>query len=506
MTSTKSRPSPATGRGSCREPASGVPESDRRLTDVKRDFFDGVAGQYIAPGPFKSYYYERLRRLVGFNVPVGSSVVELGCGVGDLLAFLKPKRGLGIDFSKEMIERAKERHPDLEFIAADIQHLDLEECFDFILLSNVVGDVVDVQRMVAGIKRLCHERTRIIIVDFNYLWGPLVKVAELMGIKPRQRVQNWLELTDLENLFALEGIEPVKRGRDMLCPVRIPVISDFINDFLGTVPGVSRLSVNELLVARKSPDTSHKDYTVSVIVACKDERGNIEELVRAVPKMGLGTEIVFVDGNSQDGTVEEIERCMKIRDDLNPDLDDMRVFIQPGKGKGDAVRMGFEEAVGDVLMILDADITVRPEDLPKFYKALAEGTGEFINGSRLVYPMEDQAMRFLNMLGNHFFGWVFSWLMDQRLTDTLCGTKVLFKRDYEAIKRGRSFFGEFDPFGDFDLLFGAAKQNLKICEVPIRYRNREYGDIKISRFRHGLLLLKMSALAFKRFKLHRGLD
>jgi glycosyltransferase involved in cell wall biosynthesis len=259
-----------------------------------------------------------------------------------------------------------------------------------------------------------------------------------------------------------------------------------------------------LTVGRPVKKKRRKEYKVSVIVTCKDELGNIEEIFKTVPKMGKGTELIFVDGNSKDGTVEEIERCIKIVDKLNPDLDSVSVMVQPGKGKGDAVRMGFDAAKGDVLMILDADITVRSEELPKFYEALVSGRGEFINGTRLVYPMESEAMRFLNMLGNHFFGWVFSYLLDQRLTDTLCGTKVLLKKDYQAIIRGREFFGDFDRFVDFDLLFGAAKLNLKICEVPIRYRNREYGDIKIDRFKHGLLLLKMSALAFKRFKLYKG--
>lgn len=485
----------------------GVPERDRRLGESRREFFDSVAGQYENPGPFKRYYNDRLQKLIGFNIPAGSSVLELGCGVGDLLASLDTSRGLGVDFSEEMISRARVRHPDLEFMVADVQGLDLDEKFDFILLSNIIGELVDVQRAFEGLRRVCHDRTRIVITDLNYLWGPWVRLAEMVGLKPRQRDQNWLELKDLENLLALGGMEVVKRGRDTILPLGIPVVADAVNDLLGTLPFLSRLAANEVVVARPVPSNSDREeHKVSVVVACKDERGNIEELVRTVPRMGLGTEMIFVDGHSTDGTVEEIERCMGILGELNPDLDDVRVLVQPGKGKGDAVRVGFEDARGEVLMILDADITVRSEDLPKFYEALVSNRGEFINGSRLVYPMEDQAMRFLNMLGNHFFGWVFSWLLDQRLTDTLCGTKVLFKKDYEAIKRGRSFFGDFDPFGDFDLLFGAAKQNLKIREIPIRYRNREYGEIKIDRFRHGLLLLEMSAMAFKRFKLHRGVD
>jgi|LSQX01.3.fsa_nt_gb SAM-dependent methyltransferase len=483
-----------------------VLERDVKLTEARRAFFDAIMHEHERPGIFKRYYNQRLTKLIGFNVPPGASVLELGCGLGDLLASLSPERGVGVDFSAEAIQRAEQRHPHLTFVLANAQELKLDETFDFIILSNLVGDLVDIQRVFARLEAFCHPRTRIIITSFNYLWGPWVKVAERLRIKPRQREQNWLELPDLKNLMRLANLDPVKTGHDMLMPVRIPLVSDFINDIVGSLPVLPWLAANEIIVARPDPAcacTERQEHRVSVVVACKDERGNIEEIFRTVPKMGLGTELIFVDGHSTDGTVEEIERCIAELDTLNPHLDSARVMVQPGKGKGDAVRMGFDAATGDVLMILDADITVRSEDLPKFYEALVSGKGEFINGSRLVYPMESQAMRFLNMLGNHFFGMVFTYLLDQRLTDTLCGTKVLFRSDYEAIKRGRTFFGDFDPFGDFDLLFGAAKLNLKILEVPIRYRNREYGDIKIDRFKHGLLLLKMSALAYSRFKLFR---
>ena len=422
---------------------------------------------------------------------------------GDILAGLEPSRGVGIDLSEKMVSLATDRHPGLEFRVMDAHDGSFDETFDYILISNLVGELVDVQRMLSAVIEACHPRTRIVITHYNYLWSPLVKLAERFGIKPRQREQNWLEIQDLSNLLHLAGIEPIKEGRGLLAPARVPVVSDLVNKYLSVLPGFNRLCVNQMVVGRTRDPKKNKPHTVSVIVACKEERGNIEEIFRTVPKMGRGTELIFVDGHSEDGTVEEIERCIAQLDRLNPALDRALVFQQTGTGKGDAVRLGFEKATGDVLMILDADITVRPEDLPKFYQALVDGKGEFINGSRLVYPMEDQAMRFLNLLANHLFGRAFSWLLDQRLTDTLCGTKVLFKSDYEAIKAGRAYFGDFDPFGDFDLLFGAAKLNLKICEIPIRYRNREYGEIKISRFKHGLLLLKMSKLAFERFKLNR---
>jgi len=485
------------------EPAPRYPlaERDRRLLDEKRDFWDDLARDHRERSRAKRYYDQHLVALVRANVLPGRRVLEIGCGTGDLLAAAEPSFGLGIDFSERMVEEARRLHPEsnLRFEIGEAGDLvgfpEKGEPFDYVLLSNLVGELVDVERVLRQLRRVCDRRTRIVVTYYNYLWQPAVRIAEMLGLKPRIREQNWLRLADLENLFALAGIETVKSGRRTLLPFRIPILSDLANRYLDTLPGVEQLCLTEYVVGR-IPDRERKEHRVSVIVACKDERGNIEEIVKTVPKMGAGTELIFVDGHSTDGTVEEIERCK----DMNPALERVVVLVQDGKGKGDAVRMGFEQASGDVLMILDADITVRSEDLPKFYEALVSGQGEFINGSRLVYPMEDQAMRFLNLLANHFFGALFSWLLDQRLTDTLCGTKVLFKEDYEQIVRNRSYFGDFDPFGDFDLLFGAARMNLRIREVPIRYRNREYGEIKIERFKHGLLLFRMAGTAWRKFK------
>jgi glycosyltransferase involved in cell wall biosynthesis len=214
-----------------------------------------------------------------------------------------------------------------------------------------------------------------------------------------------------------------------------------------------------------------------------------------LPDFGNHQEIIFVDGHSSDGTPEEVERVMRAYP-----TKDIKLMVQDGHGKGDAVRKGFRVAKGDILMILDADLTVPPEDLPKFYRALADDQGEFINGCRLIYPMEKEAMRSLNLLGNKLFSIMFTWILNQRFKDTLCGTKVLFRKDYEKIQAGRDYFGEFDPFGDFDLIFGAVKQNLKVVEIPIRYRDRTYGSTNISRFKHGWLLLRMTLFAYKKIK------
>ncbi|MDO8579858.1 MAG: glycosyltransferase family 2 protein, partial [Candidatus Omnitrophota bacterium] len=254
------------------------------------------------------------------------------------------------------------------------------------------------------------------------------------------------------------------------------------------------LTLNHFVIARPL-FLDVAEHSVSILVPCRNEKGNIEQAIKRLPAFGKSQEIIFVEGGSQDGTYEEIERVIK-----QYPQKDIKLIKQIGKGKGDAVRIGFGQAKGDVLMILDADLTVAPEDLPKFYEAIRHDKGEFINGSRLVYPMEQEAMRFLNLMANKFFGVFFSWLLGQRFKDTLCGTKVLFHRHYQAISANRAYFGDFDPFGDFDLIFGATKLNLKIIELPIRYKERQYGTTQIQRFRHGLLLLRMCGFAMRKIK------
>ncbi|HEY1587418.1 MAG TPA: glycosyltransferase family 2 protein, partial [Polyangia bacterium] len=311
--------------------------------------------------------------------------------------------------------------------------------------------------------------------------------------------QNWLGMGDLQNLLELNHFEVIRSGTAQLLPIDIPVAASVANRYFAQLPGLRHLALTQYFVCKLAAGGGPlptRDYSCTVVVPCKNERGNVDDIVARTPDMGKGTELIFVDGNSNDGTVEAIEKHIRAGTRKN-----MRLIHQgDGKGKGDAVRKGFAAATGDVLFILDADLTVPPEDLPKFYAAIAEGKAEFVNGSRLVYPMEGEAMRFLNSLGNKFFGLALSAILEQRLKDTLCGTKVLFRRDYERIAANRGFFGDFDPFGDFDLLFGAAKQNLKIVELPIRYRARTYGETKISRFKEGAILARMTWHAFQKFK------
>ncbi len=471
---------------------------DRATKQQIRDRFNQLAEQRHLWQQKASCYYEQQHKYYRFLVPEGAKVLELGCGLGDLLAALKPSRGVGVDFSEKMIEQAKRRHSqsaELEFLTADLEVLALDETFDFIILCDVIGHLIDIESTLKNLRKHCNSKTRIIISYYNFLWEPVFHFAEKLGLKMPQRQQNWLYSNDIANLLNLADYAVVKRENRLLLPRRLPLLASLSNKYLATLPGFNSLCLSLYVVARPKFMPEEKAYSTTIVIPCRNEKGNIEPAIERLPSFGRQQEIIFVDGNSTDGTVEEIQRVIKAYPNLS-----IRFLKQDGKGKGDAVRKGFAAATGDILMILDADLTVPPEDLPKFYEAIVSGKGEFINGCRLVYPMEGQAMRFINLLGNKFFSLAFSWLLNQPLKDTLCGTKVMFRDDYLKLAANRHYFGDFDPFGDFDLILGASKLNLKIVEVPIRYRNRTYGSTKISRFQHGWLLLKMTIFAFRKLK------
>jgi len=439
-------------------------------------------------------YQRLLRSYYAFWVPPGLRVLELGCGLGDLLAAVKPARGLGLDFSPAMISQARQRHPELEFQVADAAEFSSNEKFDYILLSDLVNDLPDVQAVLQKLQSVAHSRTRLVLNFFNNLWRPILHAGEKLEIKAPTLLQNWLSTDDISNLLHLANWEVIKTDPRILWPVPTPVWDWLCNRWLA--PLMPHFCLTVAIIARPRPAPAFQtEFRCSVIIPARNESGNIEDAVQRTPEMGRGTEIIFIEGHSTDNTLTEIERVAAKYSHRT-----IKVLKQKGKGKGSAVREAFAAATGDILFILDADLTMPPEELPKFYEAARSGTAEFVNGVRLVYPMEEEAMQFLNMVANKLFGLTFSWLLGQKLKDTLCGTKVLFREDYETLARNRAYFGEFDPFGDFDLIFGAAKLNLRLVDLPIRYRARTYGETNIQRWRHGWLLLRMVIFAARRLK------
>jgi SAM-dependent methyltransferase len=470
--------------------------------ESRKGHWDNVARSLNRGHNLSGSYHRRLEEIYRFLVPPGLRVLELGCGTGDLLAATAPSLGIGIDFSGEMLAIARDRHPRLRFLQGDVHELaqlpiSKDEPFDIVIVSDLLNDVWDVQAVLEQVAPHVNTHTRVIINSYSRLWEIPLGIAEKLGLANPVLHQNWLTVEDISGLLQLSGYHVIRSWQEILFPLPIPLLARLANKFLAKLPFFRSFALTNFIVAHpiQQKTESPGRRSVSVIVPARNEAGNIAQILQRVPEMGSGTELIFVEGHSKDDTFETIEREMG----ANPQRRCV-LLRQTGRGKGDAVRLGFSHASGDILMILDADLTVPPEDLPRFYDAIASGKGEFISGVRLTYPMEEQAMRFANLLGNKFFSLAFSALLGQPIKDTLCGTKVILREDYARVAANRAYFGDFDPFGDFDLIFGAAKLNLRITEVPIRYRQRTYGTTNIQRWRHGWLLLKMVVFASTRIK------
>ena len=476
------------------------------MTDLdarRRTWIEGVASSRRRQTTRLSQHTKTLTKLLQQLVVPHSRILQLGCGKGHVLAALRPAHGVGVEIAHENVKEATESHAnekepgklDLEFIEADPEHFRSREPFDYVIASDLLNDCFDVDDLLQSVYECCQPYTRVVITNYSQLWRPVLKLARFLGLAHPRFGDTWFSPEDLQAALSRNRFEVISDSPETLLPIQIPLVTGIANRLLARLPFLRSFCLHRVILARALFPPADPAPSVTVLVPARNEAGNIERILAEVPEMGAFTELIFVEGNSTDNTWAVLEKAVAERNCPN-----VRLLKQPGKGKGDAVRHGFAAARGDILMILDADLTVPAEMLPRFYNAVASGHAEFANGTRLVYRMDEKAMQFLNLLANHFFAHAFTFVLSQPVRDTLCGTKALSRRSYEKIVAQREYFGDFDPFGDFDLLFGAARLGLRIRDIPIRYRERVYGETNISRFRHGIMLFRMLWIAALKLK------
>ena len=465
--------------------------------------FDWVAENDDSARKSQRSFHSQIAGLLRARIQPNRSILEWGCGKGNLLAALSAKRGMGLDISPKMIEAAKKRHKNrenIQFHVANVLNDSVDEAFDEIVLDYLIGYIDDIQACFERLLKCSHPRTRLHITSLNTPWRPLLSVGQWLGKVMKQPPSNWLSTQDIINMLELAGWEVVDKSSEQLLPFNIPLLTPLFNRYLARLPMLRHFGLTILITARpKIPLGRPWNYSCSVIVPARNEAGNIRPALERIPKLGKETEVIFIEGNSEDDTWETIKKEV----DAYEGEHIVKYAQQPGKGKWDAVYKGFSMATGDVLVIQDGDLTAPPEDLPKFFEAICNGSCEFANGSRLVYPMESKAMRFLNLLGNKFFAVTLSYVLGQQIKDSLCGTKMMLRKDYQLLLKRIEEFGDFDPFGDFNLLFGSSLLYLKIRDIPVRYKDRTYGDTNISRFRHGFILFRMAWFGLRNLKFQR---
>ncbi len=472
----------------------------RGFKETLKSHFDSLADNREAWIRRNHFFHEEDLRFLKSIIPPGLQVLEVGCGTGHLLALLEPEQGVGIDISPKMVDIARENHPHLDFRCLDIEQMEATEeipnSFDVIVLSDLVGLLHDVEAFLHALQNLCGPETRIVVSHYSKLWELPLRLVETLGLRMPQVPQSWLSERDIVQILDLADFDVVRRERRQLLPFRALFLGPLLNRVLGALPVFNLLALRTYVVARSMRHARTSVQSVSVVIPCRNEKGNIESAIQRMPVLPCPVEVIYVEGNSSDKTLEECHRVQQAYPDH-----DIKVLVQDGKGKYDAVKKGFAHASGELLVILDADLTVPPETLPRFIATITSGKAEFVNGTRFVYPMEKDAMRFLNYWANRTFALLFSWLLGQSFTDTLCGTKVMLRHHYERLIQGGHDIRKVDPFGDFDLIFGASRLSLRIREQPVRYLDRQYGSTQILRFRDGLLLLRLVFLAFRRFKM-----
>ncbi|MGE4422345.1 MAG: glycosyltransferase [Pseudodesulfovibrio sp.] len=461
------------------------------------DVYDARAEERISDlTGAKGYLYRKLRDMVRFYVEPGKRVLAVNADAGQYLAWTEPSYGVGIETAPKLVEEARKAHPEFTFHTCAPEDFEATEQFDYILILDAVNNMFDVQAALERLQGACHPGTRLIITWYNFIWKPLLRFAERRGMKRPSTPQNWLSKAHIEQLVTLAGFEPTAHTRKILAPYKVPVLSELINNYVAGLPVINHLCLMNIMVARPVPAVDRGQFGVSVIVPCKDEADNIEAAVLRTPEMGSHTELIFCDDKSTDGTPDVIRRMQQ----EHPDKD-IKLVNGPGICKAENVWTGFNAATQDIVMILDGDLTVPPEDLPKFYNAMALGKGEFINGTRSVYPMRDDAMRLANIFGNKAFSMLFSYILSQSVTDTLCGTKVLWREDWLRLKGLLGSWGINDRWGDYELIFGAARLGLKHQDLPVRYMERVNGETKMTgRLKNAMIMLRMCLAAYRKFK------
>ena len=455
--------------------------------------FDSLAKDYDKWIKKNAYYHDNIKTLVKQIIPPSSKVLEIGCATGEILAATKPSLGIGIDLSPKIVKIAKEKFSQYTFFCSSIEDFKYNEKFDYIIMIDLIDHVYDIIEVFESVYNLCTPTTKIILSTINPWWEPVLSLMEKVGGKMPEGPHNFLERRYLTKIVEFLDFSISCSGYMLLFPKYIPIFS-FLANAMGTkLWGINKFSFVHYMVLQPLPkNVNDLDLSCSVVIPCYNEAGNIEEAIRRIPHMGKETEIIVVNDGGTDETANIVKKLQRNYHNLR------LIDYTTNRGKGYAVKQGFDAATKEVIMILDADMSVIPEELPRFFNLLNKGACDFVNGTRMIYLKQDQAMGFLKLLGNKLFALIMTFIAKQNVTDTLCGTKALYKKNYKYIKMG------LDKWGDYDLLFGAIKLGNKIAEIPVHYMARRTGESKMRTVKHGFHLLWVCFRGFKELIFSRG--
>ncbi len=367
-----------------------------------------------------------------------------------------------------------------------------------IILTDLFEVSTDILELLSMVNKLLGKDGIIVICSINQKWNRILNLFERLNLKDGNQKRLFINSTIVLNIAKVTGLEFVTQRNKQIFPFRMLGLGSLINNILEILffPFSFGIRIYSIL-NQQEKFNEEKKYSKSIIIPAKNEEKNLKPLLNQIPELEEDHEIILAIGDSEDKTYEvakEIKeaRCWPF---------EVKVIKQTGKGKANAVWEAVEEASKEVIIILDADISVNPETIVQFNSVIDTGKASFVNGTRLIYGMESGAMRIVNNLGNRIFQYIVSIIIGQKITDSLCGTKVFFRKDFNKIKLWKELVQMKDPFGDFDMIFTAGYFGLKILEIPVRYQARVYGVTQIKRFRDGYKLIIYLLNSIKIFKM-----
>tara|TARA_B110000977_G_scaffold125183_1_gene160299 strand:+ start:1495 stop:2904 length:1410 start_codon:yes stop_codon:yes gene_type:complete len=346
--------------------------------------------------------------------------------------------------------------------------------FDHIVIADIEHQKFITKNLIDLNEKIDNE-CRVIVLSKSIFWSTLINFyKKIKNIGPDKN--NFLPYSNLRKIFLNTNFEIVKNEKIIFFPFQFSLLTKFINQIF-RFPVLNFFCMINLTVLKKVQKKNYQaeGKKISFIIPCKNEGGNIKFFYEKIINSTINAEFLFGNDNSSDNTLDEIKKLQQAIPNK-----EIKIYDGPGVCKSENVYKGINLASGEIILIYDADLTVSFDDLVNSINLLLKTDADFINCTRMIMPQQKNAMKFLNFYGNLFFAFLFSILFKQKITDTLCGTKIFFKKDWEQIKKYNNTWGAKDLWGDFDLLLGAYKNNLKIVENPISYTDRKEDETKMT--------------------------
>lgn len=429
----------------------------------------------------KRFFRECIIDFLQHSIVEGKRILIIGGNISEEAIRFAPSYSAELFSGKDAFPgRASGGYQNVTYLNKGLLDFEADETYDYIIFYESLNYEGDLYSIFRKLKKIIHRDSKVFVIEINPFILFLLKILSRVGLLVPDFKRNMLHLSDLENLVNIFGFDIVDKGYRFAVPFKIFGLGDVINSILPRVSLLRNFCFGQYIVFRLHPlEAGKQNLSCSVVVPCHNEEGNIADCIARIPNFGAWREIIVVDDGSTDRTKDMVKKIMRGRSDIR------LISYEKNCGKGYAVNIGWQEAKGDVFMMLDCDSTTPPEELALFHEAMEYGA-EFVNGTRVIYPREKNSIPFFNRLGVTFFAHLISWITQKRISDTFCGTKVFLKKYWNCFQ-----IKEF-LWGDWDLFFTAARYRMKMLELPVHYKTRKHGVTKMRPVKHGIILLLKS--------------